>query len=128
MPMHAGGVPAIGRSAGFLVVAVILAAPAGTAALRSRPVSHTVNIEALQFSPQVLVVNRGDRVTWINKDPFPHTVTARARSFDSANIAPGQSWSFVAGTEGAYDYGCALHPSMNGQLVVKQAAPAGNHR
>lgn len=80
--------------------------------------THTVTIEGLRYSPQTLTVHRGDRVTWINKDPFPHTVTSTTGKFDSHEIAPGGSWTYVARKAGEYDYLCSLHVSMKGRLEV----------
>ena len=37
---------------------------------------YTVTIEGMQFKPQELTVQRGDRIVWVNKDLFPHTATA----------------------------------------------------
>ncbi len=51
--------------------------------------THTVIIEGMQFSPAALVVKAGDKVTWINRDPFPHTVTAEGSRFDSHAIEAG---------------------------------------
>lgn len=81
--------------------------------------AHTVTIEAMSFRPQVLVVHRGDRITWINKDPFPHTVTATDGKFDSHQIAPDGSWTYVARTPGEYDYVCTLHVTMKGRVEVR---------
>jgi plastocyanin len=80
---------------------------------------HTVIIEGMSFSPQTLTVRRGDRVTWINKDPFPHTVTATDGKFDSHPIAPDGSWTYVARKPGEYDYVCTLHVTMKGRLLVR---------
>jgi plastocyanin len=80
---------------------------------------HTVTIEAMRFTPQSLRVRRGDRITWINKDPFPHTVTATGGTFDSHPIAPGASWTYVAAKTGEYDYVCTLHVDMKGRLEVR---------
>jgi plastocyanin len=75
-------------------------------------------IEGTRYEPASLTVRRGDTVTWINKDPIPHTVTA-AGAFDSKEIAAGKSWKHVAGKTGAYDYICTLHPNMKGTLKVE---------
>ena len=37
--------------------------------------AHTVVIENMQFNPATLTVRRGERIVWVNKDLFPHTVT-----------------------------------------------------
>lgn len=81
--------------------------------------AHTVLIEGLAFKPRVLVVHRGDRITWVNKDPFPHTVTSTSGKFDSHEIAPDGSWTYVARKAGEYDYVCTLHVTMKGRLEVR---------
>jgi plastocyanin len=77
-----------------------------------------VSIDGTSYLPPVLTVKRGERVTWINKDPFPHTVTA-PKAFDSGNIDANRSWQFVAAKAGRYDYICTLHPNMKGVLIVE---------
>jgi plastocyanin len=44
------------------------------------PAKHTVTIEATSYKPETITVKKGESVTWINKDPFPHTVTAAGNS------------------------------------------------
>lgn len=80
---------------------------------------HTVVIEQLRFNPAVLVVHRGDRIVWVNHDLFPHTVTAKSKSFDSGSIPPQRKWTYRARKSGEYEYGCSFHPTMKGKLVVR---------
>jgi len=80
--------------------------------------THTVVMDGTRFIPDTVTVKRGDRVVWVNKDPFPHTVTA-ARAFDSKSIAAGDSWSYVARESGEFAYVCTLHPGMKGTLIVQ---------
>ena len=82
------------------------------------PKTHVVTIENMRFSPDALTVQRGDRVVWINKDLFAHTATAVGKAFDSHNIEPNASWTYVARNPGEYDYVCALHPTMKARLTV----------
>jgi plastocyanin len=63
-------------------------------------------------------VKRGETVTWINKDPFPHTVTA-GNAFDSGDIGANRSWKRVFREAGRYDYICTLHPNMKGSVIVE---------
>lgn len=79
---------------------------------------QTVVIEGVAYKPAALTVKRGDRVKWINKDPFPHTVTAPG-SFDSHSIAAGGTWTHVMRRSGTIAYACTLHPNMNGTLQVQ---------
>jgi plastocyanin len=81
--------------------------------------TYVVVIEQMRFNPAALTVARGDRVVWINKDLFPHTATADAKAFDSHDIAPDASWSYVARNQGRYAYSCTLHPTMHAVLNVR---------
>jgi len=82
-------------------------------------VVHTVVIENLQFSPAQLTVHRGERIVWVNKDLFPHTVTADAKAFDSGSIAANTSWRYLAAKSGSFPYSCTFHPTMKGQITVQ---------
>jgi len=63
-------------------------------------------------------VKKGDAVTWVNKDPFPHTITS-AGKFDSRSVAAGAKWTYRANKPGEYQYICTLHPNMKGALKVE---------
>ena len=91
-------------------VAIGTAAAAGT--------SHTVAIDGVKYDPETLTINRGDTVVWINKDPFPHTVTSKG-AFDSQSIAAGKSWKYTPRKAGEFAYICKFHPNMKGTLTVK---------
>jgi len=80
---------------------------------------HTVTIDGTSFAPSDLTVHVGDRVVWTNKDPYPHTATSKTGSFDSDDIKPAKSWTFVAKKKGDFPYVCSIHPSMKGTLHVK---------
>ena len=82
------------------------------------PATHTVTIEAMQFTPATLTVKSGDTITWVNRDMFPHTATATER-FDSTVIAPGESWSHRLTSPGEFPYLCTLHPPMRGTIRVE---------
>jgi plastocyanin len=99
-----------------LVLALAVAAIASASAAHAA--EQTVVIEGVKFEPAELTVERGATVVWVNKDPFPHTATARG-AFDSKEIAPGKSWKWIARKTGSYDYVCTLHPGMKGKLTVK---------
>ena len=90
-----------------------------TGAAEPETKTHTVVIESLQFTPPTLTVAKGEHIVWVNKDLFPHTVTADSGSFDSREVAAGASWTYVAAKPGEYPYGCTLHPTMHAKLIVK---------
>ena len=101
-----------------ILTGALLALNLAASAAAGPGASHTVTIENLQFNPQALTVQRGDRIVWVNKDLFPHTVTAD-KVFDSGSIASNASWSYVATKSGEYAYSCTFHPTMKGKLKVQ---------
>jgi len=98
------------------LVALVLIAPAGAAVPATR---HTVTIDGVQFSPSELFVHPGDRIVWVNKDPFPHTATAANKLFDSGSIAVNASWSYTVTKKGDIEYSCTFHPTMKGKIRVQ---------
>lgn len=77
----------------------------------------TVVEQNLSFQPSTLEVKVGDTVTFTNEDSAPHEV-----SIDGQNLgqqAQGESVSWKASKAGSYPYTCVIHPSMNGEIVVK---------
>jgi len=98
-------------------LALLLAAGASLAHAAGKV--HTVSIEGMKFTPEWLEVNAGDRVTWVNKDFVPHTVTASKAGVESGVIAANGKWTFTAKRAGEMPYICRLHPTMQGVLVVK---------
>lgn len=102
-----------------LLLAVVLSGLSALSFAAPKPKSHTVEIEAMKFSPATLEVMTGDTVIWKNKDAFPHNATAENKGFRSADIQSGQSWKFKAGNKGVFTYVCTLHPGMKAVLTVK---------
>jgi plastocyanin len=92
---------------------------AGAAAADHAAHDHVVSVQIAGFEPQVLSIKTGERITWVNKDLFPHTATADNKAFDSGSIAPAGTWTFVAAKPGTYTYTCAFHPTMKGIIRVQ---------
>jgi len=105
------------RAAAMVAFCLVAASVAVDALAATK--THTVTMEGTRFIPETLTVRRGDRVVWINKDPFPHTATGPTRSFDSRSVAPEASWRYVAKKAGTFPYVCTFHPTMKGTLVVE---------
>ncbi|MFF8414579.1 cupredoxin domain-containing protein [Streptomyces omiyaensis] len=78
-------------------------------------------IEDFRFEPADLTVSPGAKVSVVNEDSAPHTVTAEDPSaFDTSTIEGGRTATFTApSTAGAYRYLCGIHPSMMGTLTVR---------
>ena len=111
------------RTVAFFAAALaLLCWSMGTAAAADAPkaaAAHTVAIDGATFQPATLTIKAGDSVTWVNKDPFPHTVTSAAGGFDSHEIASGKSWKYTATKKGEFAYVCSYHPTMKATLKVE---------
>jgi plastocyanin len=101
--------------------AVVGLAFAGTAASTdaAAPQSHVISMQITGFEPAALSVRPGDRITWINKDLFPHTATADDKAFDSGSVAPAGKWTYVARKAGLHTYTCTFHPTMKASITVR---------
>jgi plastocyanin len=80
-----------------------------------------VVIDNFTYAPASLTVAVGTKVTWVNHDDVPHTVTSpsKPRTLDSPTLDTDDKFSFEFKTAGTYDYFCAVHPKMTGQIIVK---------
>jgi len=105
-------VPSARRSLAAAVAALLIGGA------DAAPVVYTVSIDGFEFHPPEVTVGKGDVVVWVNKDPVPHTATAKGAALDSGSIAASGSFRFTATREGRFDYVCTLHPTMKGVLVV----------
>ena len=80
----------------------------------------TVDIKNFSFNPSPLTIKVGTKVTWINNDNVPHTVTSDSGSLlNSPTLSPGQSFSFTFTKSGTENYHCTIHPMMKSKIVVE---------
>ena len=78
-----------------------------------------VRIDNFSFTPQTLTVRAGTKVTWINKDDVPHTVTSTDKQFKSRTMDTDERFSFTFSAPGTYSYFCSVHPHMTGKIIVQ---------
>jgi plastocyanin len=110
------------RSAVALVMVVVLAGCAGSAATRADTAAvstSTIDLpKSYKFVPAAISVLAGTTVTWTNHDDFTHNVTLTDGSPPLA-LPPGSSATHTFATAGLYPYLCSLHPrDMKGSVVV----------
>lgn len=115
----------------MIVVSVALAAcnsptatsnPAGNSSApgaSAGSVQNAVTISNFAFSPAIITVPVGTKVTWTNQDAADHTLTADdGKTFDSGNVAKGATFSFTFTTAGTFAYHCAISPQMKAAVIV----------
>ena len=81
---------------------------------------QAAEVRIVQFAmvPSILEVPVGARVTWVDDDPAPHTITADGGGFDSRQLDPGATFSLAFDSPGNFTYHCEIHPTMVGTVVV----------
>jgi plastocyanin len=93
----------------------------GASEPRPAEVAKQIVIDNFTFDPPTLTVPVGTKVTWVNHDDVPHTATstAKPKRFESGALDTDDKFSHVFTTPGTYEYYCAVHPKMTGQIIVK---------
>ena len=91
--------------------------PGGTTGPDFKPAA--VEIKDFAYNPATITVAIGTTVTWTNKDSAPHSVTERERTFDSALLFTGATFSHTFNEAGDVEYYCTVHPTMVGHVIVK---------
>jgi plastocyanin len=78
-----------------------------------------VTIQGFAFRPAELSIGVGTTVQWTNQDGAPHQVESDDGTLAGPVMGTGATFSFTFGTPGRITYHCAIHPSMNGVVVVQ---------
>lgn len=83
-----------------------------------------VTMQGSLFSPSMLTIKKGTKVTWTNAEGIQHKVLSLSgpESFGSENnLSRNDTYSFMFTKVGTYQYTCELHRSfMNGTIVVTE--------
>lgn len=111
---------------GLLALFVLL--PVASAAPHAAE-TKKVDMKNFKFDPQTITINVGDTITWTNGDQKEHTATADDGSFNTDDVAPGQSASQTFTKAGTFAYYCKYHggpggKGMSGTIVVQEAGAA----
>jgi plastocyanin len=85
----------------------------------------TVYMADACFTPTTLYVEPGTTVTWVNKDPMTHNVTANQWGYFEG-MHQGDVARATFDEPGIYPYACTFHPGMSGVIVVGDGKGKGN--
>jgi len=79
---------------------------------------YTIEIRNMKFVPDSLVVKKGDKIIFVNRDMVNHCVTeAQTKAWTSGIIPSGEDYLLVANRSS--NYFCAIHTVMKGAILVK---------
>ena len=96
----------------FLSIMAISLLAAG-AAFGDEP--HTIVQQGRAFHPGEVTINRGETLTFTNKDEFIHQIYVTGL-FDTDERNPGQNITETFPQSGTFEVRCHIHPKM--KLVV----------
>src|SRR5512140_3930590 len=88
------------------------------------PAARVVTVEMRDdlFDPEILQIDVGDSVTWVNHGRNPHNVVASDGAFSSKILQPGESFTMSFARLGSFSYYCSLHGAvgtgMHGRIYV----------
>jgi plastocyanin len=84
-----------------------------------QPSTNTINLIDYTFDQETITVTVGSEVFWNSEDVVFHTVTADDGSF-SVMLRPHGVFRRTFEEPGEYPFFCAVHPSMQGKIVVTE--------
>jgi len=94
----------------------------GTPATGGTPSGETVTVsmKQIKFIPEKVTAKVDQKIVWTNNDgQIPHTVTAtKGATFDSGNVAGGETFDYTPAKVGVIDYVCTIHSGQRGQIRV----------
>ena len=82
----------------------------------------TILIESAGVNPQIMVVEKGVTVTWLNLDMGVHTIMSDAGdpdSFTSPPLITNHRYQFTFTAPGTYGYHCPDNPTIKGTVIVQ---------
>ena len=82
------------------------------------PTVHRIEIKRFKYDPAVLQVRAGDKIIWTNHDIAPHTATADDESWDTGELAKGDSAEVTVSADMFGSYFCRYHPHMKAKVQL----------
>jgi len=107
------------KKAFLIIISLFLVACAQQAQQPAGAADVTVTIKDFKFIPDTINVKVGQTIKWTNEDSAIHTVEAANKAFTSKELYQGDSFTWTADKQGAYEYICGLHPNMKGKVIVE---------
>ena len=109
----------------MLIAFVLFLTPSAAVPLATEGVNEII-IKDQVFSPMIVNIDKGTKVTWTNLDSVPHQIKSDPHpghtdlsSLSSDPLNYNQTYSYTFAREGVFEYHCEVHPEMNGTIVVK---------
>ena len=70
------------------------------------------------FNPDQIIINKGEKITWINEDKTPHTITSKDKLSVDSLLKQNEDFTYQFDKVGTFEFGCTLHPWMHETINV----------
>jgi plastocyanin len=95
------------------------AAAGGTASVAAISGAGDISIANFAFTPKIVKLSAGSKVTWRNNDDVPHKIQSSDNRFRGSPLLDTKGvYSVDFKESGEFAYFCSLHPTMQGKIVV----------
>jgi plastocyanin len=102
-----------------LLLTLALALTPAVAPTQAQSAPTVVNIQNFAFSPTTITISAGTAIVFSNLDQVDHAPVSDTGVWDAGIVPAGtRSASIPFSTPGNYPYHCAIHPEMQGTIVV----------
>jgi plastocyanin len=79
-----------------------------------------VAIDNFAFTPKIVTIAQGSKLTWLNRDDVPHKIQSIDNGFTASPLLDSKgAYTTTFSKRGEFKYFCSLHPMMQGTVVVK---------
>lgn len=110
---------------GLAIPATPAAAGGGCHSGATTGTGDTVEMVGACFTPTTLQIEPGGEVTFVNRDPMTHNVTANGWG-NFEDMDRGDAFTATFAEAGIYPYACVYHPGMTGAIVVGTGTGTGD--
>jgi Icc protein len=95
------------------------AASTSQASSPGKRAANEVSIDNFSFNPKIVSIARGSTLTWRNRDDVPHKIQSSDGRFAGSPLLDSKgTYSVSFPGAGEFRYFCALHPVMQGTVIV----------
>ncbi len=83
--------------------------------------NHVIDQKGKTFIPHEIAVKPGDKITFLNSDPFAHNAYTddENNEFDIGMQSTGTKKSIIVKPGGDFSVECAIHPNMLLEVIMK---------
>lgn len=121
--LTAGPLLILGLAAAAMWPAGLASAGGGCHQGATEGTGDTVEMTKACFGPSVLRVDPGTEVTFVNKDPLAHNISAEWGT--GLDLDEGDTFKATFADEGTFPYACTYHYGMTGAVVVGDGTGPG---